>query len=69
MSRELVTLSLRVNRDEPTDQAILVTQDDGDSIKNRWLPRSEIEFEYTDQRHRLANVTMPEWLAIEKDLV
>jgi hypothetical protein len=65
MSKELVTLTLRVRRDEPTDQAILVMRDDGIQV---WLPRSEIEIEYKDQRHSVAEVTMPIWLAEEKEI-
>jgi hypothetical protein len=65
MSKELVTLTLRVRRDEPTDQAILVMRDDGIQV---WLPRSEIEIEYKDQRHSVADVTMPVWLAEEKEI-
>jgi hypothetical protein len=65
MSRELFTYTLRVVRDEPTDNAILVMRDDGINV---WLPRSEIEIEYKDQRHKLAEVTMPVWLAAEKEI-
>ena len=53
-----------MRRDEPTDQAILVMRDDGINV---WLPRSEIEVEYKDQRHKIAEVTMPVWLAEEKE--
>ena len=65
MSRELITLSLRVRRDEPTNQAILVMRESGTQC---WLPRSEIEVEYKDQRNQVADVTMPIWLAEEKEL-
>ena len=65
MSRELIAHTLRVVRDEPTDNAILVMRDDGISV---WLPRSEIEVEYKDQRHKLAEVTMPVWLAEDKEI-
>ena len=65
MSRELITATLRIRRDEPTDQAILAMRDDGIQV---WLPRSEIEVEYKDQRHTVAEVTMPLWLAEEKEI-
>jgi hypothetical protein len=64
MSRETLPFTLRVVRDEPSDNAILVMRDDGINV---WLPRSEIEIEYKDQRHKLAEVTMPAWLAEEKE--
>jgi hypothetical protein len=64
MSRETVPHTLRVVRDEPSDNAILVMRDDGINV---WLPRSEIEVEYKDQRHKIAEVTMPVWLAEEKE--
>ena len=36
-----------------------------------WLPKSQIEIEYTGKAYRgkaFANVTMPQWLAEEKEL-
>jgi hypothetical protein len=65
MKSNLVDLDVRVERDEPIEQAILVKIDD---VKH-WLPRSQIEVEYTDQHKQFATVTMPEWLAIKKGLV
>lgn len=63
-----VEIEVRIVRDEPTDKAILV-QETLTSPKV-WLPRSEIiEIEYADQRHDRATVTIPEWLAIEKELI
>lgn len=47
-----------------TDRAVLV--DDGD--RRVWLPLAQIEVGPIGQR-RGATVTMPEWLAIEKELV
>jgi hypothetical protein len=66
MSEETIALPLRVRRDEPTDQAILAMRDDGAQV---WLPRSLIEIEYLDQNHRIAEVTTPEWLATDKELI
>jgi hypothetical protein len=63
---ELFDLTCRVERDEDQDRAILIKTEDGKKI---WLPRSQIEIEYKDQRKYFAVVTMPEWLALEKELV
>jgi hypothetical protein len=55
-----------VERDEPTDSAIIVLSDDGKKV---WLRRSLIEVEYIDRFRCAATVTMPKFLAIEKGLV
>jgi hypothetical protein len=60
----LVEVTLRVIRDNENDRAILVESED---LKQVWLPRSEIEFEYEDEYE--AKITLPEWLAIEKELI
>ena len=53
-----------------TSPAVLIFDpEDEDRIKTIWLPCSQIEIEYKDQSERLATVTMPEWLAIEKGMV
>jgi hypothetical protein len=63
-----VEIEVRIVRDEPTDRAILVQE--SLSSPKVWLPRSEIvDIEYHDQHLRAATVTIPEWLAIEKDLI
>lgn len=48
-----------------TDLAILVS-DDGGTTKH-WLPKSQIEFEKLPSG--LVEVTIPRWLAIEKEIV
>lgn len=63
-----VEIEVRIVRDEPTDRAILV-QETLTSPKV-WLPRSAIvQIEYTDQRHKRATVTIPEWLAEREGLI
>jgi regulation of enolase protein 1 (concanavalin A-like superfamily) len=65
MKSDLVDIDVRVEGDEPADQAILVKI----GGEKHWLPRSQIEIEYTDQHKHFATVTLPEWLAIDKGLV
>jgi len=51
-----------------TDKAICVTMDDDvESPEKIWLPKSQIEFE--NSGIMLVEVTLPEWLAIEKGMV
>lgn len=57
-----LTLQLHVE----TAKAILVS-DDGDPDNAVWLPKSQIEFE--KKKGNLVEVTMPQWLAEEKELV
>ena len=49
-----------------TDKSIKVS-DDGDEDNAVWLPLSQIELE--PKGGALVEVTLPEWLAIEKGLV
>ena len=50
-----------------TDAAVLVTdEEDGDEV---WLPLSQIEIQSKTDHEGLFEVTMPEWLAQEKELV
>ena len=52
-----------------TDAAILVSDDDTDGSAV-WLPKSKIQCPAGGvQRHDVIEVTMPEWLAIEKGLI
>lgn len=67
MSRELVDLEAYVVRDNERDQAILVRLDD--TSPKVWLPRSEVEIEYKQGSTTIATVTLPVWLAEEKELV
>lgn len=49
-----------------TERAILVSSD-GDIENAVWLPLSQIEF--ATKPGNIAEVTLPEWLAIERRLV
>lgn len=61
-NRETTEISGIIKRDEPSEDAILFS--DGD--REEWLPRSQIEVGETDPRTKLTNVTMPEWLAVDR---
>ena len=50
-----------------TPLAYLVSDDDGESAV--WLPKSQTGLEYQADIGETVNVTIPEWLAIEKELV
>ena len=66
MKTHLVDLEVSVVIDNPKHKSVLVKCDG----KEVWLPRSEIELEYSGgQNAQTATVTMPEWLAIAKELV
>lgn len=54
-------LTLQLHHQTP--DAILVS-DDGDRDKAKWLPKSQIE--YTEKEKGIVEVTMPEWLAVDK---
>lgn len=60
----LVDIEVELRLDDPAKAAILVS---GDGTITCWLPRSQIEYEVTSPGH--ATVTMPQWLAEERDLV
>lgn len=77
MSRrnEPVEVSLDLKMDDPRKQAVAFWQGEyeEDSAGNQkevwiWLPRSQIEFEPADVGETV-EVTMPEWLAMEKELI
>lgn len=57
---------ITVQLHEITAGAILVSSD-GDIEKAVWLAKSQIKFE--GQPGAVAEVTLPEWLAIERGLV
>lgn len=70
MDDKMVELTMLVHRDDPSDDAILVQQDDdGEKF---WLPRSQIEYEYTTMQTdmpRPALVSVNEWLALKRGLI
>lgn len=57
---------ITVQLHQETQRAILVS-DDGDLEKAVWLPKSQVEF--AEKAGGIAEVTLPEWLAIERKLV
>lgn len=61
------TVTLHMRRFHGTELAVLFSPTDNrdDAV---WLPQSEIEYRRTETR-AVYEVTMPEWLAIEKGLV
>jgi len=61
---DLADVTVQLN--QITARAILVSSD-GEIEKAVWLPKSQIEFE--GEPGAVAEVTLPEWLAIERGLV
>lgn len=67
MPRELADLTLTFHHE--TDAAVLVS-DDGDRDNAVWLPKSQIEMDNDNPREGdSVEVTLPYWLAKEKELV
>lgn len=64
MPSEVVDIAVQIHA--KTDRAILVS-DDGDKEKAVWLPLSQIEVEM--KQGGTAEITLPEWLALEKGLI
>jgi hypothetical protein len=65
MKSDLV--DIRMRRFAETELAVLFSPTDKRDDAT-WLPKSEIEYNRTSQR-AIYDVTMPEWLAVEKGLV
>lgn len=61
---DLVDLTMKLHAE--TDRAIRVS-DDGEDRNAVWLPKSQVEFVMTKPGY--VEVTLPEWLAIDKGLV
>lgn len=61
---DLVEITVQVHH--KTDKAILVS-DSGERVTAVWLPLSQIEVEMKD--HAIAEITLPEWLAMDKGLI
>lgn len=64
--KRLVDLLLYVH--QGTDRAWLVSLT-GHSDSGVWLPKAEVEVERRAGERELADITIPEWLAIERRLV
>lgn len=64
--REAVTVSLFLHT--TTDRAILVSEGNN-RLKALWLPLSQVAFDPGDGMAKVIEITMPEWLALEKGLI
>jgi hypothetical protein len=64
LSHGLVDVLVRLHHE--TDKAILVS-DSGEEKDAVWLPRSQIEIE--PKKPGYIEVTLPEWLAMDKGLI
>lgn len=64
MKPDLVDLKLEVLSETPKAVRVINLKDD-----SVWLPKSEIEIEYAQRRPGPATITMPAWLARERELV
>lgn len=64
MKSDLIDVTMQIHH--RTERAILAS-DDGDKEKAVWLPLSQVEVSMKDGG--TAEITMPEWLAVEKGLV
>jgi hypothetical protein len=63
-----VEIEVLIVRDEPTDKAILIQETL--SSPKIWIPRSQIvDIEYAGSFHQKTTITIPEWLALEKELI
>lgn len=61
---DLVDLTMKLHAE--TDRAIRVS-DDGEDRNAVWLPKSQVEFVAVKPGY--VEVTLPEWLAIDKGLM
>lgn len=61
---DLIDLTLRLH--QITARAILVS-DSGDTDDAVWLPKSQVEFD--EIKPGIVEVTLPEWLALERGLI
>lgn len=52
-------------------KAAIFVSDDGDKRHAVWLPKSQIEYEIRERNGgaALVEVTLPEWLALDKGLI
>ncbi len=64
MNKELVDLTVTLHHE--TEKAFLVS-DSGDRDKAIWVPKSQCEVEVL--KGNTVILTMPEWLAIERELI
>ena len=64
MSEKLADIT--VKKHHQTEKAILVSLD-GDETKAKWVPLSQIEI--NSENDGLLEITLPRWLAEDKELV
>lgn len=64
--RELIDIAGCLHAE--TEKAILFS-DTGDENEAVWLAKSQIEFERDPKREGFVTVTLPEWLAIDRELI
>lgn len=64
--RELIDIAGCLHAE--TEKAILFS-DSGEKKDAVWLAKSQIEFERDPKRERFVTVTLPEWLALERELI
>ncbi|MBF0232952.1 MAG: hypothetical protein HQK65_07925 [Desulfamplus sp.] len=62
---EQETVEIYFTLEQQTEKAIKVT-DGGNSF---WLPKSQIKIKHVENAEDDVIVTMPEWLAIDKEIV
>ena len=68
MKSDIFDIQVKIHHDSPQTKAILVSLD-GDEKKAVWLPRSMIEYEYTNNRTGAAEISAPEWFLLDKGLI
>ena len=65
MKSNLIDITVEIEAE--TDKAVLVHE--GDKSKAVWLPRSQIEIEKNALNGGIYEITLPEWLALDKGLI
>lgn len=63
MKSDLIEVAVQLHHE--TEKAWLVS-DDGDRTRAVWIPKSQAEIDAKGKHHEL---TMPEWLALDKGLI
>jgi len=61
-------IDLRLVLVAQTEKAILVNENEDNSGKSIWLPKSKVEFDDVTIG-TITTVTLPEWLALDKGLI
>jgi hypothetical protein len=67
-ARKSDLVDLEMVRHHVTERAVLVSLD-GDKRKAVWLPIAHVEVVCKNASRAIVEVTMPEWLAVERGLV